>query len=332
MIKSSFSVDFSALSQQLPEGPQEYGRFQQHLALLEDRWRLEVFHRAITYIPPGSVALDVGAGTGILALMALKHGYEHAILIEPSRKMASYAAHLLAENGFENRVTIIQSDLERVAPSKLPRLDLIVTETLSSLLFGFGTWDALPRMIERLRNPSRIIPFSGQLFALPVSKDLNTKGYKGGGLAFLDELGIDIDLDKSAFRSGGNVFYKNVALDEIKSSPHMPTCIAGFEFGCQTEIVFDGGVLSAAEDVTVTGILTYWKIQLNEEPDGISFTNLDPRLTSWCPYYIPLNAPIHLTAGQQLPISLRLLPIDVPYTYAFQFFSKKRPITNVLYW
>jgi len=98
MADADFLPDFSFLRRSNEATREEYGRFQQHLILLDDHTRMAFFYRALRSIAPSGVVVDVGAGTGILALMALKLGFEYAILIEPSRKISTYARHLMEVN------------------------------------------------------------------------------------------------------------------------------------------------------------------------------------------------------------------------------------------
>ncbi len=210
---------------------EEYGRFQQHIVLLEDRRRLAAYLEALTSTVPGDVVVDVGAGTGILGILALRLGYEHAFLIEPSKKMALYARHLAELNGVLDRVAILTSTLETLRPSELPaQIDLVGTETLSSLLFGFGSWDALPTLAGRLRRPEAVIPFRGELRACLATHDYATRGCDSAGLGLLKTLGIKIDLFERTFRSGGNVYDKRVVASEIQEGTLISARIADFDF------------------------------------------------------------------------------------------------------
>lgn len=65
------------------------------------------------------IVVDVGAGTGVLSLLALKHGYEHAFLIEPSENLAQY------RNGMSGRFTILQAP---TAPSPQMRSSSMLIE------------------------------------------------------------------------------------------------------------------------------------------------------------------------------------------------------------
>jgi len=191
---SEFTPDFRTNSPQEPS-LEEYGRFQQHLGVLEDAGRIGRFRSAIDTIPAGDVVIDVGAGTGVLGLLSLVRGFRHAILIEPSRKMGAYARHLAELNGFSDRVTVISARLEEVDFSLLPAsIDMVVSETLSSLIFGFGSWDFMPALIDRLRDSRNVVPSRGRLLVAPVSRRMATRGPDSDGLQILKNSGLKIDL------------------------------------------------------------------------------------------------------------------------------------------
>jgi len=323
-----FAPDFSALSRVAGVSPlEEYGRFQQHLVLLEDRGRVTKYCAAIEDTPPGNVVVDVGAGTGVLALLALKKGFGRAILIEPSRKMAVYARHLAEINGLSDRVEILNSTLEAVPLNTLPQgIDLIVTETISSLLFGFGSWDALPALVGRTRNGSSIIPRSGQLFVAATNRSLATRGPTSDGLSVLSESGLRVDLFERTFRSGGNVYDKSVVARLLANGELAATQLASFDFRSPEPTKLSHScVLLGGGDFEATGLLLFWDIALTPR---ITMTNIDPILTSWYPLYVPLTRSLQLPATLELCLRAQ----DAPYTYAFQFMAGGEAVSNVLYW
>lgn len=323
-----FAPDFGVSSTGLPS-LDEYGRFQQHLVLLEDYGRITAFKAAIESVPVGDVAIDVGAGTGVLGLLALAHGFRRAILIEPSRKMASYARHLARINGFDERITIIQARLEDVDFDSLPTsLDLIVSETLSSLLFGFGSWDVLPRLAERVRDRQNIIPNQGRLLIAPVAKSMASRGPDTDGLAILREAGLSIDLFDRTFRSGGNIYDKEIVARLLATGEVHSSELASFDFQNASPISSERGAIFRPPEGGAVGALLFWDIQLSPCAPSISFTNLDPRITSWYPYYIGFTRRIESVVS----VNLRLIPCDAPYTYAFQLLADGEPVTHVLYW
>ena len=334
-VDSAFAPDFSPLRSTVHDTYEEYGRFQQHLVLLEDTVRLGHYHHAIAQARPGGVVVDVGAGTGILSLMALRAGFEQAYLIEPSRKIATYARYMLERNKVGGRFHIIQKPLERVTTADLPpQIDLIVTETISSVITGFGSWDTISILTARLSPTGTMIPSSGRLFGFLAERDYATRSNRNGGLRFLKKHNIEVDLFFRAFRSGGNVFDKNRVNYELASGMHQVFEVLTFDYKRQPCFDLSSTTVAADTDKTYLGLTVYWELALGEGTPAINFTSRDPNLTAWYPYYIPFSQPIVLKAGQPIRPTIRPLPIDAPYVYAFQIVDglSEQPLSHVLYW
>ncbi|SDB85900.1 class I SAM-dependent methyltransferase [Paraburkholderia lycopersici] len=324
---SDFAPDFRLDSSTKPS-LEEYGRFQQHLVLLEDAGRIERFRSAIDTVPAGDVVIDVGAGTGVLGLLSLIGGFQHAILIEPSRKMSAYARHLAALNGLSDRVTIVTARLEDVDFRLLPTsIDMVISETLSSVIFGFGSWDFMSTLVDRLRDPRNVIPSRGRLLVAPTSRRMATRGPDSDGLSILKSAGLTVDLFERTFRSAGNIYDKAEVALALANGTLQAAELASFDFGRNPPIMLDGVNLAPAPGGTV-GIVLFWDVQLAARAPDEQFTNLDPLVTSWYPYYIEFTQPIETTAH----IQLQLVACDAPYTYAFRILADCEPVTNVLYW
>ena len=96
--------------------------------MLEDTVRMDAFHDAILENAEnfaGKVVLDVGCGTGVLALFAAKAGAKKVYAVEATRS-ADLARILIKGNKVEDVVTVIQSTVEEV---ELPeKVDIIVSE------------------------------------------------------------------------------------------------------------------------------------------------------------------------------------------------------------
>lgn len=313
---------------------EEYGRFQRHLALLTDTERVRLYLEAINRFEPGGVVVDVGAGSGLLGIAALRHGFEKAILIEPSRKMAAYASHMAEINGVSGRVTILTSQLELLPPEALPKqIDLIVSETISSLIFGFGSWDALPALVERTPGQNAVIPLRGELYAALATRNYASRRPDNFGLEYLKRAGIVLDLFERTFPSGGNVFEKKKVIAEIKEDALKPVQLAGFDFSREQPFRFPGASLPASSaGGTYLGILLYWDVQLAEGQPPIQLSSVDPGLESWRPIYVPFKRELQLGPGETARIDMALRRVDSPYTYAFQFCADAEPVTEVLYW
>ncbi len=140
-----------------------------HLFLLQDDYRCRTYERAIRRtVRPGDVVVDVGAGTGILSLMAARAGASKVYAIERD-PIALLARDIVRANRLADRIEVIRAD---AADVRLPRkADVLVTETVSP---GLGTGehildlmrDVAPRL---LRRGGRRIPNALLGMAAPVA-------------------------------------------------------------------------------------------------------------------------------------------------------------------
>lgn len=101
-------------------GVADYGR------MLADRVRVDAYTRALAaVIRPSSVVVDLGAGTGVFALVACQLGARKVYAIEPNDAVTLLPA-LARRNGFGDRIAIIQRPSTEVA---LPeKADVIVAD------------------------------------------------------------------------------------------------------------------------------------------------------------------------------------------------------------
>lgn len=317
------------------ENFEEYGRFQQHLGLLEDTMRVGTYHAAIKASAGNGrrVAVDVGGGSGVLTLCALKNGYEKVYYIEPSRKIAHYAAHSFERNGVLGKVVILNSGLEDIdlAVIKEP-IDLIVTETISTLFVGFGCWPKFNALREMLSPVGTVVPFVGQVHGFLAAKDMATRNDGNHGLKLLRDAGIDVDIYKRAFRSGGNVYEKGPLNFHIVSKNPKTVSLVEIDAKAKDYCRETPSTVRVADTGMKTGLLTYWTLGLSEFNSTLILDSRDPLLTSWSPFYIPFSAPLKFGAGETACIGIRTVLCDAPYPYAFQLFNGETPITEMLYW
>lgn len=124
----------------------------EHLFLLQDEYRCRTYDRAIRrVVRRGDVVVDLGAGTGILSLMAARAGAAKVYAIERDG-IAWLARDIVRANGLSDVIEVIKAD---AADVRLPRkADVLVTETVSP---GLGTGekivttmrDVAPRLLRR---------------------------------------------------------------------------------------------------------------------------------------------------------------------------------------
>ena len=84
------------------------------------------------YLKPGSRVLDLGSGSGILAIAAVKLGAARATGIEIDPEVEPIAGANVARNGVEDRVSCLTGDAAALAPLLAPA-DLILSNILRSV-------------------------------------------------------------------------------------------------------------------------------------------------------------------------------------------------------
>lgn len=103
----------------------------EHAHMLLDRVRVDAYAAAIAaVVRPGDVVLDIGTGSGILALLAAKAGARRVFAVERTG-IAELARRHVADNGLGSVVEVIRADLAEVdALPERPRV--IVGEVLGN--------------------------------------------------------------------------------------------------------------------------------------------------------------------------------------------------------
>jgi ribosomal protein L11 methyltransferase len=105
-------------------------------------------------LQPGDRVIDLGSGSGILAIAAIKLGAARAIGIEIDPEANEVAARNAARNGVSDRVEFLEGDAATLAPLVGPA-DLL----LSNILRAVNT--ALLPVIVRVLHPGGSAIFSG---------------------------------------------------------------------------------------------------------------------------------------------------------------------------
>lgn len=121
--------------------------------MLMDHNRMRAYHSAIMYnksMFEGKVVLDVGTGSGVLAIWAAQAGASKVYAVEYT-DMASHAKNLIEGNGLSGIVEVIQSSVEEL---DLPcKVDIIVSEWMGYFLLRESMLDSVIRARNRWLKP-----------------------------------------------------------------------------------------------------------------------------------------------------------------------------------
>lgn len=121
--------------------------------MLMDHVRMRAYHSAIMQnksLFQGKVVLDVGTGSGVLAMWAAQAGAAKVYAVEYT-DMALHARKLVEDNGLSEIVEVIQSSVEDL---ELPcKVDIIVSEWMGYILLRESMLDSVIRARNRWMKP-----------------------------------------------------------------------------------------------------------------------------------------------------------------------------------
>ena len=81
-----------------------------HYAMINDHPRNEFYRECLrrAIVPGESVVLEIGTGSGLLAMLAARLGARKVVAVEASRHMAALARKNIAANGLDGAITVIE--------------------------------------------------------------------------------------------------------------------------------------------------------------------------------------------------------------------------------
>lgn len=130
-----------------------------HFAMINDRARNDAYQAAITRLVAGKRVLEIGTGTGLLAMMAAQAGAKSVITCEAVAPIAETAREIIALNGLQDRITVIARHSTDLAVGRglAERADVLITETFSSDLLSEGVLHTIEHAYEQLLTAGGIV-------------------------------------------------------------------------------------------------------------------------------------------------------------------------------
>jgi tetratricopeptide (TPR) repeat protein len=133
-----------------------------HFAMLADEARNRAYDAVLRkVVRPGDRVLDIGTGSGLLAMMAARAGAAEVVACEREPHIAEVAKTIIAKNGYADRVKVhaLDSRLLRVGKEVADKVDVIVSEILDVAVIGEGMLPSIRAALRTLAKPdTRVIP------------------------------------------------------------------------------------------------------------------------------------------------------------------------------
>lgn len=147
-----------------------------HWNIVRDDARNEAYDAAIRRAVAAGARrfLDIGSGTGLLAMMAARAGAQSVVSCEMNVAVAEQAAAIVRHNGLDDRVRVVarrSQDLVIGEHLDAP-VDVVVSEIVSNNMFGQDILDVHKDAVARLLKPGGlVIPAVGSVMAMLAHVD-----------------------------------------------------------------------------------------------------------------------------------------------------------------
>lgn len=233
-----------------------------HFSMLQDASRNDSYDRVIRdIVQPDSVVLDIGSGSGLLAMMAARAGAAHVYSCEGVPVLAQKAREIVAANGLSERITILEkwsTDI-KVGVDMPCRADVLISEILGHALIGEGCVASLEHALtELVSDDARITPRSGRLHvALLECAQIYERNH------VREAAGFDVSLFNAFSLSGQSTSMTFARLPfEVLSAPFTP-----FEFDFTQPEFSEEAVTQTLQctcDGTLHGVFAWFDLEIAE--------------------------------------------------------------------
>lgn len=251
--------------------------------LLGQKTRLSKFDQAIRQIvKPNDYVVDIGTGSGVLAIMAAKAGARKVTGIDINQESIEYAKQAAVLNGVEDKIEFFDKHVLDFIPDE--RADVVICEMLSSILLIEQQIPASYHAVENILKPDGlIIPQNAIIFIVPVESPVMVERFSFEQLQFPRVV-------QTVMSDSAKDLADLMILDEIDLTK--PTSDYSIDETLQFSIV-NNGVIHGLVGLFESEL--YKDIKLNME-DG------------WKQLFLPLQEPVRVTTGDKFSVRVAYTP------------------------
>lgn len=272
-----------------------YIALSRHRLMLLDETRMDAFRRAIREtVRPGDVVVDLGTGTGVLALWAAEAGASRVFAIEPA-PIVGIARRLARDNPRGDRITFLQADARDV---ELPEpADVLISECMGNF---FVTDDLAPvlRDARRLIRPgARVLPSRIRLWMAPVFYPLLDD------VSFWDTPVHGLDLSAARWHALRVTYVRHLAPQMVLAEPAE---LVAFDTLDAPDRVAGTLSFQLLQKGTIHAIAGWFDADLSP---GVALSTGPGTDTHWAQLLFPIE-PVRVPAGGRIDASVDLVLHD----------------------
>ncbi len=263
-----------------------------HRLMLADRLRMEAYEQAIAQrVRPGMRVLDLGTGTGILAMWAAKAGAE-VIAVEP-HAVVEVAKRVADDNGLADRIRFIRGDARQLELGEADKVDLVVTECMGNFFVTDEMQPVLRDLPRHLRPGAETMPRRITLHLAAAT------------LPFWRELSFWED-DIGGFDFGAALDFASQAAYVVHCEPEFvvtdAATVADFPLVEAPDAFALEATLTASKSATLHALVGWFDADLAE---GVVLSTAPGQRTHWGQMLFPLP-PTPVRAGDRVALRLTL--------------------------
>jgi len=280
----------------------DYEQLRPHRTMLRDTTRTFAFADALSrVITDDSVVLDMGTGSGILAMLAGRLGARKVYAVERTQ-MAALASRLVADNDLQDTVTVLHADAMTV---QVPEsVDIIVSEWLGGIGVDENLLPALLSVRDRYLRPGGLmLPGSVTSWVAPAFDRL-----VADELTYFDSRPYGLDLSRISTLTAHELGYGRHDLtgEHLLCAPEALWTVdvatvpaaAGRAFSARRKFYFP-------QEQTLNCLIMWFSAAL---ADGVELSCAPDSSTCWGRTVAPFRHPVRVPPGVPLRIELDVEP------------------------
>ncbi len=259
--------------------------------MLVDDERVSAYARAIAQVvKPGDVVADIGTGSGVLAVLALRAGARRVYAVERGG-VADLAQRVFRDNDPEGKIRLLRVDAREAEFEEPP--DVLLSETMGAFGIDEDMSQLYRVLLPRCAPEVRLIPSRLRLFAAAARHSGLERD-----LAYLDAFS-GVELGAVRRRATNRPGALRVAPDQLLGRAQ---CIADLELRTSALPIAYSFCLEADRAGEMNVLCAWFEADL---APGVQLANspLTP-WTCWRHLCFPLDPPLNVVPGQALDVTL----------------------------
>lgn len=224
--------------------------------------------------------LDIGTGTGLLSMMAVKCGADTVIACEAFNPMAKCAVEVVKKNVMQDKIKIInkRSTELTVGPGcdLETKCNVLVTEVFDTELIGEGALSTFKHACKFLLEPnSKIIPSIAKVYIQIVESPLIMNWHRGLPINITEtEL---INVPKEVQDCPGLSAVHDIQMNQLRETDFKalsePIIVNYFDFTKEENLIFNESCLTKANAIAsgeCQAVLMWWDLEMTPAGDVLS--------------------------------------------------------------